>query len=57
MKGVRNNILLYKDTSELKRLALNVIARKSTGEQIMQLRKAFDQYDTSNDGLITFEGT
>jgi calcium-dependent protein kinase len=31
------------------------MAHKSTTREILQLRKAFDQYDSNNDGIITFE--
>jgi hypothetical protein len=32
-----------------------VIAHKSSTEEILELRKAFDQYDCGHDGVITFE--
>jgi calcium-dependent protein kinase len=34
---------------------LQVIAHKSSTDEILHLRKAFDQYDSSNDGIISFE--
>lgn len=54
MIDVEENILNYKDASEFKKLALMVIAHKSSTEEIAQLRRAFDQYDSSNDGQITY---
>lgn len=55
MNGIANNLLKYKNTSELKKVALNVIAHKSTTEEIVELRKAFDQYDTANNGIISYD--
>lgn len=54
LKAVDDCLLNYRQTSELKKLALNVIAHRSTAEEILQLRQAFDAYDTSNDGIITY---
>ena len=55
MNGVKENLLSFKYTSDLKKVALNVIAHKSSTEDIFFLREAFDQYDKSNDGIITFD--
>lgn len=55
MKKVEDNLLAYKDTSALKKVALNVIAHKSSPAEILQLRKAFGQYDIENNGVISFE--
>lgn len=54
MSGVNEAILSYADSSEFKRLASNVVAHKSTSKEIFQLRQAFDQYDKTNDGQVTF---
>lgn len=35
--------------------APQVIAHKSSTSDIMELRKVFDQYDTANNGIISFE--
>lgn len=53
--AVHENLIYYKDTSALKKIALNVIAHKSSTNEIMELRKVFDQFDTANDGVITYE--
>lgn len=45
----------YTQTSELKKIALNIIAHRSTMREISELRKAFDSMDTCNNGIITFE--
>jgi calcium-dependent protein kinase len=48
-------LLHYRQTSTLKKLALNVIAHRSTADDILQLRQAFDAFDATKDGIITFE--
>ena len=53
--AVADNLLVYKDTAALKKIALNVIAHRSSTDDIMQLRKCFDSYDTANNGIISFE--
>jgi calcium-dependent protein kinase len=55
MKKVEDNLLAYKDTSALKKVALNVIAHKSSPTEILQMRKAFGQYDIENNGIISFD--
>jgi len=50
---VADNLMVYKNNLELKKLALNVIAHRSSTSEIYQLRKAFDQFDTGNDGVIS----
>eukprot|EP00537_Pseudo-nitzschia_pungens_P016388 CAMPEP_0172400830 /NCGR_PEP_ID=MMETSP1061-20121228/47757_1 /TAXON_ID=37318 /ORGANISM="Pseudo-nitzschia pungens, Strain cf. pungens" /LENGTH=564 /DNA_ID=CAMNT_0013134251 /DNA_START=305 /DNA_END=1999 /DNA_ORIENTATION=- len=52
---VAENLLRYKNNSALKKLALNVIAHRSSTTDIINLRKTFDQIDTANDGVITFK--
>jgi calcium-dependent protein kinase len=56
MNKVGEALVNYADSGEFKKVALNVIAHKSTAEQIFQIRAAFDQYDTNNDGRISIEG-
>mmetsp|Transcript_17135 Transcript_17135/g.49554 ORF Transcript_17135/g.49554 Transcript_17135/m.49554 type:complete len:755 (-) Transcript_17135:140-2404(-) len=53
---VNENIVRYADSGEFKKVILNVIAHKSTAEEIFQLRKVFDQYDRNNDGAISYNG-
>jgi serine/threonine protein kinase len=52
---VQGNLLAFKDTSALKKVALNVIAHKSSTNEIYHLREAFKEYDTGNDGVICFD--
>ena len=54
LRQVDDSLLNYKQTSALKRYALNVIAHRSTSVEIQELRKAFDHYDTEKNGVITF---
>ena len=55
LRSVDDSILSYKDAHFLKRVALNVIAHRSSTKEIEELRKAFAAYDTSRNGVITFE--
>ncbi|KAL9185263.1 hypothetical protein ACHAXT_003040 [Thalassiosira profunda] len=52
---VRDNIMKYANTSELKRIAAVVVAHKSSSEEIMEMRKAFDKYDERKDGFISWD--
>ena len=52
---VRANIVQYADMGEFRRLALNVVAKKSTSSEIFELRKVFDEFDTLNTGTITLD--
>ena len=56
MDRVNASLVTYADSGEFKKVALNVIAHKSTAEQIFQIRAAFDQYDSNNDGSISYKG-
>jgi len=55
MQKVEDNLVRYRHTSVLKRVALNVIARKSTAKEIRMMRNAFDQFDSMNDGIVTYK--
>ena len=56
LTGRVNNILsAYRNNVPLKKLALNVIAKKSTTAEIIDLRKAFDVFDKANNGVISSE--
>ena len=43
----------YTSYGKFKKLSLMIIAQKSSLDDISELRSAFDQYDTSNNGEIT----
>ena len=53
MKHVAGHITNYGKAGEMKKLALMVMAHKSSTDDIMKLRSVFDQYDASNDGEIS----
>jgi len=53
--AVKDNLMNYKDVHALKKIALNVIAHKSSTTDILELRKCFDQYDTANNGTISYD--
>lgn len=50
---VRDCIIRYSETGDFLRLALNVIAKKSTSEEIFALRSVFDEFDTDNTGTLS----
>mmetsp|Transcript_3490 Transcript_3490/g.3924 ORF Transcript_3490/g.3924 Transcript_3490/m.3924 type:complete len:540 (+) Transcript_3490:42-1661(+) len=53
MKDIRQSLVDYGDVGLLKKMALMVIAHKSSSDEIVELRKAFDAYDTANNGVIS----
>jgi len=55
MNSVHDSIAAYGQVSEFKKMALMVIAHQSTTEEIEELRKVFDTYDTGNNGTISFQ--
>lgn len=50
IENVQESIVQFADTGEFRKLALNVIAKKSSPEEISELRKVFDEFDTLNTG-------
>ena len=55
MDTIQASIQAFANYPTLKKLALLVIAYKSTSEEIGFLRKMFSKFDTSNDGEITYD--
>lgn len=55
LEGIEASLLNYAHASDLKKLALNVIAHKSSSEEIVALRNAFSHFDSEQDGFITYE--
>jgi calcium-dependent protein kinase len=51
----RQAMLRYAGYTKLKKMALMVVAHKSTYEEIGILRKVFQRYDSRRDGCISFE--
>lgn len=53
MVSIHKEMLDYKSVNELKKLALIIIAHKSSSTEIMELRNIFKTYDRLNDGRIS----
>jgi calcium-dependent protein kinase len=51
---VHDCIIKYSFTGSFRKLALNVIAKRSAPEEIFQLRKVFDSFDTLDTGTVRF---
>jgi len=51
----RAAMLRYAGYTKLKKMALMVVAHKSSSEEIGILRKVFQKYDTTRDGCICYE--
>jgi calcium-dependent protein kinase len=54
-RKVKSNLVRYADSTDFKKVALLVIARKMSTEEILDLRGVFAEFDTSNDGTISFD--
>lgn len=54
LESVQGSIADYGEVGEFKKMALMVIAHKSSSSEIVQLRKAFDAFDTANNGVISY---
>lgn len=54
LEKIDDSLLNYRHTSALKKLALNVVAHRSSTADILQLRTAFDQFDVEKDGIISY---
>lgn len=52
---IRDGIVKYGQRSDFQRLALNVIAKKSSADEIFEIRKVFDEFDQENTGTITLD--
>ena len=50
-----SSIVRYANYSKLKKMALMVVAHKSSAQEIGILRKIFQKYDTKKDGQLSFE--
>jgi serine/threonine protein kinase len=51
---VRECIVRYAQSGDFMKLALNVIAKNSSAEDIFQLRAVFDEFDKDDTGTLTF---
>lgn len=55
LNKIHDNLSNYRHTSELKKLALTVIAHRSTQKEILKLREVFEQFDTEKNGILSYE--
>mmetsp|Transcript_6011 Transcript_6011/g.12591 ORF Transcript_6011/g.12591 Transcript_6011/m.12591 type:complete len:729 (-) Transcript_6011:177-2363(-) len=55
MDNVQATIQNFADYSKLKKLALMVIAHRSTSDEIGFLRRAFEKYDRERTGIVTLQ--
>lgn len=55
INNAKASMIKYSKYSKLQRMALMVIAHKSTSAEIGILRKIFYQYDTKRDGQLSYE--
>ena len=53
LNKIDNCLSRYKNTSELKKIALNIIAHESTTAEILELRKVFESLDVEGDGVLS----
>lgn len=53
MESTKSSLTSYVNYHKLKKLALMVVAHKSTSEEIGILRKVFERYDKSRNGTIS----
>jgi Ca2+-binding EF-hand superfamily protein len=47
--------MAYANMSEMRRIASMVVAHKSSTQEILEMRDAFDKYDVQRDGVISME--
>lgn len=55
IKNAKSSMVRYSGFSKLKKVALMVVAHKSSTSEIGILRKVFQKYDTKRDGQLSFE--
>lgn len=53
--NIEDSLINYTDTSEFKRMVLNVLAHQISTEDVQHLRDIFKSYDKGDDGYITKE--
>lgn len=55
LASIKGSLIAYQHTSVLKKLALKVIAHRSTSKEIAQLRKVFESFDTVKNGYLSYD--
>lgn len=51
---VKQCMVRYSQYNDFMKLAMNAIAKKSTADEIFDLRRVFEEFDTLNTGTLTF---
>jgi calcium-dependent protein kinase len=54
-RRVKSNLVRYADSTDFKKIALTVLAKSMTPEEMLELREIFAAFDTGNDGTISFD--
>ena len=54
MEIAKARLVLYAESGEFKKIVMQVIAKKTKTEDILELRKIFNEFDRNKDGTITF---
>ena len=54
MEIAKARLVLYAESGEFKKIVMQVIAKKAKTEDILVLRKIFNEFDRNKDGTITF---
>jgi serine/threonine protein kinase len=54
-RKVKSNLVRYAESTDFKKIALMVLAKTMNPEEILDLRAVFAEFDTSNDGTISFD--
>jgi len=55
VSDVAKNLVNYAACNDLKKVALNIIAKRSNADEIFELRKVFGDYDRENTGSISLQ--
>lgn len=55
LASIDGSLLNFVNTSMLKKIALTIIAHRSKADEILELRKAFEGFDTARDGVLSLD--
>lgn len=55
MRSAQARLVQYAESGEFRKIVMNVVAKKATTEDILELREMFNEYDSNHDGTISFE--
>jgi serine/threonine protein kinase len=55
MRCAQARLVQYAESGEFRRVVMNVVAKKATTEDILELREIFNEYDSNHDGMISFK--